>query len=445
MSLSDRKLKVVFLDFWSDKNRGDAAMQVVQVNMLRSLMPNSHITVIAAFGANQSEFLSEELDETTPLVDNVVGGLRATYVPFGSKVLQKSFLRKALNILALGLGLLMLPIWFLVGKTSLFDGFFSSSWKKSIRALRECDLVLWNGRNFRVDTVRREPYEIWNLLYNPVVAQLFGKPIAAIGASIWTLKHPVARYLLRVVMGRAYFVSLREETSMRNAKELLAGKSVQLELLPDLSLALLNEQNKSRSTRNVPENLNRLGVTVVDWINSGEEARRNYVDALRAFLKGFLKSPENSVVLIPQVTYDMEKTGSLEEELMRDLGGNISIYSGSPKVSQLVDMYAGLDFLVATRMHSAIFALSSGTPVVTIPYDAGGKWAILDMMGAMNIAVPFESITPEKLCMKIDEVWSRRETMLATVKQKLPELSIQVEDNIRLPLSIYIDKMEHNK
>ena len=445
MLLNDGQLRVVFLDFWSDKNRGDAAMQIVQVKMLRSIVPKSYITVMAAFGANQHECLADELDETSPLVDRLVGGLRATFVPFGSKALEKSALRKILNILALCFGILMLPIWFLVGKTAMLDVFFPDAWRDSIKALRECDLVLWNGRNFRVDSIRREPYEIWNLLYNPVVALIFGKPIAAIGASIWSLRDPLARFLLRDVMGKAFFVSLREEVSMRNAKELLVGKSTRLELLPDLSLALLNEQSNFRDVRSVPENLNCMGVTVVDWVNSGESARQGYIHALCGFLKEFLKSPENSVVLIPQVTYDMEKTGGLEGELMRELDGNVTIWSGTPKVSELVNLYASLDFLVATRMHSAIFALSSGTPVVTIPYDVGGKWGILDMMGASDISVPFDSITVSALQSKVEEVWTRRSDILGNVRQKLPDLSMRVEDNLRIPLSIYFDTISSCK
>jgi colanic acid/amylovoran biosynthesis protein len=303
--------------------------------------------------------------------------------------------------------------------------------------------VLWKGRNFRASNAVREPYELWALLYNPVVAFMFGKPVMCIGGSMWPLRNPVARFMLRAVAGRTFFFSVREHSSYERAVALLHGKRTQIELLPDLSLASLPPGGPTnRSTHESSAGPRRLGVTVVDWPGSGEAARNRYREALLGFLRRFLEREGTEVVLVHQVTYRMEDTSSLEETLLRGLASErVSAVEGSPNVDELISIYSTMDLLVATRMHSAIFALSQGTPVVTIPYDAGGKWGILDMMGARDVEVPFVSVTAESLERKVDEVWARRSELLATVRENLPALAAAVEDNVRIPVETYAKVM----
>jgi polysaccharide pyruvyl transferase WcaK-like protein len=88
-------------------------------------------------------------------------------------------------------------------------------------------------------------------------------------------------------------------------------------------------------------------------------------------------------------------------------------------------------------MHSAIFALCAGTPVVTIPYDRGGKWGILDMMGAHDVDVPYSEITATLLRSKMDDVWAKRMSLQTSVQVNLRALVNSVDDNIGIPLTMY--------
>jgi polysaccharide pyruvyl transferase WcaK-like protein len=434
---------ILLLDLWSEKNRGDAAIQIALVQLVRKRLPGSRITAMAAFGANQWPALMEEFDETEPLVDDFVGGFRLTFVSMGSRLWQVRRVRHAAYATEVLAGLWMLPVWPVLAATPGLRSLLPRSMQRTLMAMRSADLVIWKGRNFRANSVWREPFEIWSRLYNPAVALVFRKPVACIGASVWPLRHPVARLMLRRVLGKAFFVSLRERNSFDYATALLRNTETQLELLPDLSLATMAGASKAIAERQLPAQPSRLGLTVIDWQGYGQKARDGYVGALLGFLTRFLERDGTEVVLIPQVTVEMESTGLVERTLLRELGSDrVRVVGGRPSVEGLASLYAGVDLLVATRMHSAIFALCQGTPVVTIPYDAGGKWGVLDMMGARDLDVPFRDVTADSLQLKVESVWARRAEILASVQARLPALASAVEAQVDIPVGIFLARAE---
>lgn len=434
---------VLLLDFWWERNRGDAAMQMALVQLVRKRLPTARLTVMSAFGANQWPQLLDELAVTGPLVDEVVGGFRPTFVPMGSRLWQVRRVRQAANAMAVLAGLWMLPVWPILAATPGLRYLLPRSLQRTLMAMRSADLVIWRGRNFRANSVWREPFDIWSRLYNAAAALVFGKPVACIGASIWPLSHPLARFMLRRVMGNAFFVSLRERNSFDYATALLHDKETRLELLPDLSLATMTGASLAITERQLPVQPSRLGLTVNDWQGYGQKARDGYVGALLGFLARFLERDGTEVVLIPQVTVETESTGLVERTLLRELGADrVRVVDGRPSVEGLASLYAGVDLLVATRLHSAIFALCQGTPVVTIPYDAGGKWGILDMMGASDLDVPFRDVTADSVQDKVESVWTRRAEILASVQARLPALARAVEANVDIPVGIFLANAE---
>jgi polysaccharide pyruvyl transferase WcaK-like protein len=429
--------EILLLDLWSERNRGDAAMQVALVQLVRERLPASRVTAMAAFGANQWPALRGEFDETGPLVDDFVGGIRPWLLgPFQSGPLSFPVVRKVVSGGYAFMAFWMLLLCPILSRAPILDALLPRSRRRSVAALRSADLVLWNCRNIRGDSAMTEPYQVWGRTYNALAAILFRKPVACIGASIWPLRNPLSRAIARYVLGRCVFVSVRDSSSYEYARSLLHDKSCELHLLPDLSLSLL--ARSSTLVRQLPSEPLTLGLTVVDDPKSGATARRAYIAALRGYLKEFLGRDGTTVALIPQVTTAWQPTAGLEADLLSGLDPTrVRREDGRPTIHQLTAMYGKVDFLIATRMHSAIIALTQGTPVVAIPYVAGGKWGILDMMGANDVAIPFVGIDADGLERKIESVWRRRQEMLASVATRLPVLAREVEENVAIPVRIF--------
>jgi polysaccharide pyruvyl transferase WcaK-like protein len=429
-------VNILLLDFWSDRNRGDAAMQVGLVRLLRRRIPEARLVVMATYGANQWPSFLDELDETAPIVDGVVGGIRPTFVPFDTAILRRRAVRRLANATGLAAALALLPFWLLLRWVPLFDRALPSRLRASVREIRAADLVLWNGRNFRADSPAREAYEIFNLVYNPIVALLLARPVAAIGVSLWPLRNRLARRLVSAVLGRTFFVSFRELDSYERGVNALRGRPALVELLPDLSFAALDPPNELELGADCEgARPKRLGVTLVDWRGSGGSARDRYVEALSGFLSTFLEETDTEVTIIPQVTYEMEATEAIERELIERVASpRLHAIRGRPTIVELLTLYREQELVVATRMHSAIFALSQGTPVVTIPYDSGGKWGILRMLGLEGIDVPFTEVEAGALSHRVADVWARRDEVRQLVCDRLPILVRDVEANVAIPV-----------
>jgi len=162
--------------------------------------------------------------------------------------------------------------------------------------------------------------------------------------------------------------------------------------MPDLSFIFLKEVAgfSSSSTRDA-----RVGVTIVDRHKGDSAGRARYTRVMRAILNEILSGPDASIVIIPQVTTRSEDASGIVEEILSDLPvrarARITIGAGERSIQELVAEYAGLDYLVATRLHSSVFALASGTPVFVLRYDKGPQWSILSMLGAGSFVVDYRA------------------------------------------------------
>jgi hypothetical protein len=73
--------KIVLLDFCSEKNRGDAAMQVGLLKLVYRYFRDPIISIISVFGANQSRQLINEYDHSIKWPVSILGGLKPTFYP----------------------------------------------------------------------------------------------------------------------------------------------------------------------------------------------------------------------------------------------------------------------------------------------------------------------------------------------------------------------------
>ena len=428
---------VLIVDYWSDRNRGDAAMQIATAELVRKYAPGAKITVMTAYGWNQWPELCSELDETSKHVDAIVGGIRPTFTPIEGSGLRSAFIRRGVTLVSTMAAWLGSSLIGSIVRKGEYHRFLPKRMRRSAQAISEADIVIWNGRNFRSDSPKREPYEIWQLLYNPKVCFRTGAPVVMIGASVWPLKTRSARRQVAGAIRSTAFTSLRERNSYDVVTRQLGVEANRVKVLPDLSLAALRDgASELPEARVLPQWPRRVALTVVDWPNLGVEVRDDYVRGVAGLCRYLIANGAEAVDLIPQVTYEMESTSRLSVELRNLVGERLRVADGKPQVSDLASIYAQYDFLIATRMHSAIFASSRRIPVMTIPYDEGGKWGILDMMGVSGVDTPYAFATEANLIRKFDEVWARRDEIRASLTSSLPALMKSVDDNVRLALEL---------
>jgi polysaccharide pyruvyl transferase WcaK-like protein len=248
---------------------------------------------------------------------------------------------------------------------------------------QRADIVVWNGRNFRGNEgALAEFVKIFELCANPLLCSFMHKPIYCVGASVWPLRGRLAKYILRITFNRCQKVWLREKSSLSNT-QLLGSKlhTDNLSLLPDLSFYMLNKYVETILSnpqhREVKQNMVSLTLVGRKEISS-DVAYFNYIDQVAEAIN-FLHKQGKIVQVVPQVTYSLEPFHTELELIVNKLSTseNLLILDKVSRLEQLVEIYNQSSLLIASRMHSAIFAASCGTPVIALSYDSGGKWSIL--------------------------------------------------------------------
>jgi|GEM_PF-1726730 len=428
---------VLLLDYCSEKNRGDAAMQVGLIKLVQKYLPQADISVVSVFGANQILDFQTEYDHTLKMPVRLLGGLKPTFFPLNPNIKRSNILVELLNLLFVAISCALLLLVALRIPLSLIARFLPAEYRKTLYAIRDADLIFWNGRNFRSRKNRLlETYRIFNVVYHPLLCKLLSKPMVCIGASLWDLNSSLSRRLAKSAFDYCAFISFRERNSYVEASKLLnAQREGHFRLLPDLSFASFGDvdtlvRQHKKDNRKIPQ---KVGITVVDWRANGQNARCTYEEALLGVIRFFIAN-DSEILLIPQVTKKWEGFGGIWKDIYSELNSRekskITVIEGEPGIDDLLGIYSQIDFLIATRLHSAIFASTVQTPLVAISYDSGGKWGILDEIGYKDYIIPFPEISSSRLIEKILECWNNKEAILDEVRKNTDRFLQQVDLNV---------------
>lgn len=429
--------KILLLDYCSEKNRGDAAMQVGLIHLVEKYFPKSKITVLTVFGANQIADIKDEYDHTVQEKVTLVGGLKPTYYPLKKEESRSELHIELLNATSFFFSLYVLLLVFLRVPKSIVLSLIPRQYRKSLSAIYEADIVIWNGRNFRSRNNKiLELYRMYNLVFHPLISIFLSKKMACLGASVWKLNSSFTQSLLRFAFSNCFFISIREERSFKEAKNLMGKKYHDIiTLLPDLSFAAFEKMDTLKRSSISKTDPQQVGFTLVDWKSDGKGIRDNYKSVMQECITTFLNRGAK-VFLIPQVTKKWENFDEIYDDILSaidpKLKKNITLYKNELMMNELIEAYSRLDLLVATRMHSAIFSASIGTPVVAVSYDSGGKWAILEKLGLKDYIIPYSKVSTELLNDRIDSCWKNRKTLLEMIRTNVLHHRKEVEKNVSI-------------
>ena len=425
-------MKAFVMDYWSDHNRGDAAMQVSLLELLKKYSQGVQITVCTEYGFNQQDDLLSELDEVGPkgLADRIMGGVRRTAYPIGkasSLSLSQRRMRKIFDFVD---GVLVLSLVLVVGRGAGI--FFSGRRAAVFNELRRAEFVVWNGRNFRSRSTSTELYDLWSLLFNPMVAIRLKKPMYAIGVSCWELKTGVGRSWLRFVLSKCKYISARENPTLEQLRVILSTKEFDslVRREPDLSFYYLSKVRGQVRPLSKRGGRFKVALTLVDWGESDGQDKERYIDALTGLVSGICVDRQVEIRVVPQVPYGPQSYSSVLSELerrVRDEVESFSVIDHKLSLDQLVEEYRNVDLLVGTRMHSVIFAWSVGTPALAISYDTGAKWGILEDIGVKDYLCGISEVDSEKLTRLYHQL---ENDPLESVSARVSDLCSRVENNV---------------
>lgn len=276
---------------------------------------------------------------------------------------------------------------------SVIYSFSSSREKHAIDIIKQSDCVFIKGGGFVHSYGKITSfYTMYYMLYHILLAKKFQKKVIMMPNSFGPFEGFFTRHFILHVLKKIDLVLSRESISQKALQEKLKIKSI---LAPDLGFYLGNkscEENLfiSNSKKNIA--LTARPYRFPECQNS-EERYNNYIQEYAKFVLWLLEEGYNPV-FIEQVynENDHEKDIYCINQICRIVklnGLNINIISNTKlNCEELKYIYSRFNYMVGTRFHSVIFAISEGVPSIAITYGGNKGVGIMRDLELEEYSVP---------------------------------------------------------
>lgn len=322
-----------------------------------------------------------------------------------------------------------------------------SEWKDVFFAYEKADIITSVSSTLFYSTGRFGwpfPVKTWTI----ELAHLFNKPFMVMPQSIGPLRWGWERTLLKSAYEKAFLILLRDQESLRLA-ESIGLPSSKVKFAPDPTFAY-----PADSTDDALLLLNRygfnpdepsIGITLIPWQGRwvDQEVMANYYDELEKFIKIFIQTTRGKIFLFNQVTGptsldDDRGAANLLINKMTVLDKNFIYVNEVLPPSLLKACYGQMDLIIATRMHSGIFALGMGVPVLYIGYLQKTR-GLMEWLGLQDWVIDLKEVNHvvllEKTYQAIHEISLRKEI----IRQKLPQILTEIHNTPKLIREAYQD------
>ncbi|WP_327066252.1 polysaccharide pyruvyl transferase family protein [Kitasatospora sp. NBC_01302] len=409
-------MKVLVVNAYVRENAGDAALLAVCLRQVRAAFPQARVTVAGM----EDRAVHPAFDGAANL-----GSIRR-YVADAAIGTPRRILRKAVGFLV-SLGLLLPPRVLAGPLAGLLRPLLPAEVRREVDAVASADLVVSMGGGYFNARPGLDGYQnVFYVVLPLLLALRRGVPVVLAPQSFGPFPAPAQRRLAAYVVRRAALVLAREDVSVDILAECgVRGTPVRRAVDSGFAFAP-PPQGDWRARIGVDPHATLVGVTARQWLAPGRQEQ--YERALAATIDA-VRATGAQVVLIPQVTTDY--LGDDDRIVERRIAG----YCATPplRVDETVDyrdlkgLYAECAYVLGTRFHSVIFALTSGVPCIAIEYEHKTRGIMRDL-GLESWVLPIADVSAASLGTLVERLRTGREEYLRTLAEKLPGYVARAEE-----------------
>lgn len=272
----------------------------------------------------------------------------------------------------------------------------SPATRAAIRDYLDADLVVSTGGTYLV-----ENYDLAPAIYDYRLTLAAKRPLVFFTQSLGPFTRERHRRAFADIFQQAIAIFLRDERSREHLLD-LGVDSGKITLARDAAFMLVKEHEADAARPASEHRPLRVAVSVRSLRFFGSEEREvAFVRGVRDLVSYLVTQQDAEVTFlstcqgIAEYWTDDSKTASeLVAGLPEAIQERVTVDGQFRQPAEIVEVYAGFDLVIATRMHAAILALAAGTPVFALAYE----FKILELFGQLGLekfAVPVEQVTRE--------------------------------------------------
>jgi colanic acid/amylovoran biosynthesis protein len=264
------------------------------------------------------------------------------------------------------------------------------------------DAIVTTGGTYLVET-----YPLLPKLFGLEIARILRKPLIFYTQSLGPFRKPLHRYLLKRILNYSHLVLLRDSRSLSNVEELQVRKD-RLVVSSDVVFSFAREDELRKAAENAGSLKNGLltvGLTVRDWPHfkrrEPSKGMSLYLRSVAAMVAHLIEKHGARAIFISTCQgipeyHEIDSNVALKIKSMLPpaIAAAVDVDEKFHHHEELMDAYRRCDFVISTRMHGAIMALSSGTPVMPIAYEFK-TLELFNRFGLAEWVLDIETIEPD--------------------------------------------------
>lgn len=322
--------------------------------------------------------------------------------------------------------------------------FLSEQNKHTLKTIKESDACFVKGGGFIHSAGRiTDFYTIYYSLFHLLLAQSLGKPIYVMPNSFGPFHGLGVEWLVRKVLSQCKLVTVRESIS----KEMLSEIGVDSILFPDLGFALYKNQGHNTEVNELQKlhpdrKLVAITARPYRFPDSSDPGKKyqNYINNMIIFSKWLYVNNYLPVFIDHTLSENTHESDAIcINEIVSKLNKDEVYIIGSEDYTcrDLKSIYSEFDYVVGTRFHSVIFALSENVPSIAITYGGNKGQGIMNDLGLSDYAIKMSEFTAEKaieifsnLCRNKEQICLQLKYNKLQTVERHKELVNKVKENL---------------
>lgn len=398
--------KFLITDVNSSYNKGDAAIVLGILKIIRKLYPLAQITVMTPTPNEDAKYYSKYGAATHTQLYNYFG--RNT-----TKFFYMFFFLFKMSYYLIWTKFKFLPI----PRTN----------KITLKLYQQSNLII-SCSGGRLGGKKISP--IFNSLIPIYFAKKMGKKVFVCAQSIEPFKNKIVKKLTRLVLNTVNLITVREEFSYEVVKSL--NMKTPCHLTADLAFLLDSDSLETGKLLLIKEgvpmnNKLKIGITVTEWRipDSNSELKNiQFIKTIIDILERLLKEKKPILIFFPQVIIPKKEddrllSNEIKNQIDSSLRENVFILRKNYSPHQLKAMMGNMDIFIGKRLHSCIFALAMHVPSIIIGYEKKA-WGIMKMLGYQDFVVNVNSLNVQSVIETITKILNDKDQISKNLKEKIP-------------------------
>lgn len=405
-------MNIVISHVYSSNNNGDAAILSAQIAELKRTFPKAHFDILTVDTVDPNYTF-----DSVPVCNAPMACTVSPAYNRGQKLL--------LAFAMMG----CTWIWALAYRLTRWSLPLPAMWRRPMQLLAAADMQVCVGGGYLRARDDQTSTLILVLLFHQIyLAKLLGKPVYLYAQSFGPYPKSVQVRIAKRGLKKADLILVREAKS-RALLRRLGLPDNQIVQVPD-SAFLFGPKHTLDARKLLGLHSSQqqvVGVTARTWM--GPEKQTAYERALADFIN-YIASPELKVAVIAQVTSTEQNDDdrAVGRRLQRLVGTNDNVVFLDERFShyEIKSIFARLTYLVGTRFHSVIFALTDYIPAIAIEYEHKTS-GIMHDLELDDWVLHIEDVTADKLITLFDKLKRERAAYAQHLHGVLPAYVARAE------------------